>query len=46
MEEIPNGQPFAHYSGKGGAMTRAYGYIYTIFDLEASNASLSKQALR
>ena len=27
-------------------MTRAYGYIYTIFGLEASHASLSGQALR
>jgi hypothetical protein len=25
-----------------GIMTRAYGYIYTIFDLEASHTSLSK----
>jgi hypothetical protein len=29
-----------------GIMTRAYGYIYTIFGLEASYASLSEQVLR
>jgi hypothetical protein len=44
-EENPNRRPFAHYLGKGGTMTRAYGYIYTIFALEASHASLSGQAL-
>jgi hypothetical protein len=27
-------------------MTRAYGYIYTIFGLETSHASLSEQALQ
>jgi hypothetical protein len=45
-KEIPSGRPFAHYLGKGEAMTRAYGYIYTIFGLEASHTSLSEQALR
>ena len=29
-----------------GAITGAYGYIYTIFGLETSHASLSEHALR
>src|ERR1700728_3111650 len=40
-KKIPNGERFAPYLGKG-AMTRAYGYIYTIFGPGASHASLSK----
>ena len=44
-KEIPNGGPFARYLGKG-AMTRAYGYIYTIFGPEASHASLSKPLIK
>ena len=33
-------EKMGHLFGEKGTMTRAYGYIYTIFGLEASHASL------